>query len=368
MVEGSAAGVAPGECPIRAKSGGDAFFQPAVDSSHADDGRASELVLVAEDELVVVLAAKPVGTASDVVRMADDQRRVGRTGCRPRVGAREDLPLVEAGEPDGGPEKGQLLIVPPHMAEDLSTAAVRSNHEADARLDLIGDRLSHVPVLVDEVLGVPPHARVQPDPIVDLPAVLEEGAPDAVLRVEVLDEEGGSVERLIQINTELKDQIKRQSVALRALEAYRAELETYQLIEAGAAQREALDEARAQLGRQEESRLESKRDVEALRLLIKQERQKHVMNVIIAVFLDFYNVEQDRHRALVEENRLPWRKYLNEEVILFLFVALLFWKLCSHPPWIVMTVVPTFTSLCFATQMFAISGVNVSKWVIRPWF
>lgn len=39
-----------------------------------------------------------------------------------------------------------------------------------------------------------------------------------------------------------------------------------------------------------------------------------VLNVIIAVFLDFYNVEQDRHRALVEESSVPWRKFLNYKV------------------------------------------------------
>ena len=39
-----------------------------------------------------------------------------------------------------------------------------------------------------------------------------------------------------------------------------------------------------------------------------------VMNVIIAVFLDFYNVEQDRHRALVQEALVPWRKYVNFKV------------------------------------------------------
>ena len=39
-----------------------------------------------------------------------------------------------------------------------------------------------------------------------------------------------------------------------------------------------------------------------------------VMNVIIAVFLDFYNVEQDRHRALVQESLVPWRKFFNYKV------------------------------------------------------
>ena len=38
------------------------------------------------------------------------------------------------------------------------------------------------------------------------------------------------------------------------------------------------------------------------------------MNVIIAVFLDFYNVEQDRHQALVEERSVPWRQHLNNKV------------------------------------------------------
>lgn len=94
-----------------------------------------------------------------------------------------------------------------------------------------------------------------------------------------------AVERLIQINTELKDQLKRQSVALRALEAYRLELETHQLVETGAAQREALSEARDQLTRHEEAQRSSKAEVDALRQLIKQERQKHTLNVIIAGLL-----------------------------------------------------------------------------------